>query len=436
MPSVPSPSQRKPPGSPNRDVHRNSSFIKRDSVTWAFRPPPEEMYNRLEEFFPHHDLDKPVIDAPPSGGSSPTQPELPAPPAFPPPSKKGYKRSIRAAAHERVSKIGTSAQNMLRKRSTKLWGSKVEEVTPAQAKSALSATPDSPSGVPNQKPIFKWIKGDLIGKGTYGRVYLALNATAGEMMAVKQVELPKTESDRDDIRQKQVVDALLSESETLKDLDHPNIVQYLGFEHSADHLSIFLEYVPGGSIGGCLRKHGKFDREVVKSFTQQVVEGLEYLHNRGILHRDLKADNILLDPSGICKISDFGISKRSDDIYDNDAAFTSMQGSVFWMAPEVLHNSKRGYNAKIDIWSLGCLVLEMWAGRRPWNQEDMIAVMFKLGASRQAPPVPDDVVLDEIEDDFRRQCFAIEPADRPTAAELRKHQFLDVKPGWTFTGFT
>jgi len=86
--------------------------------------------------------------------------------------------------------------------------------------------------------VFRWIKGELIGKGTYGRVYLAWNATASEMIAVKQVELPKTVSDQDDIRQKQVVDALVSESDTLKDLDHPNIVQYLGFEQSQDHLSM------------------------------------------------------------------------------------------------------------------------------------------------------------------------------------------------------
>lgn len=75
----------------------------------------------------------------------------------------------------------------------------------------------------------------------------------------------------------------------------------------------FLEYVPGGSIGGCLRKHGKFDHEVVRSFTSQMLSGLEYLHSRKVLHRDLKADNILLDPSGVCKISDFGISKRSGE---------------------------------------------------------------------------------------------------------------------------
>ena len=88
------------------------------------------------------------------------------------------------------------------------------------------------------KAIFKGVRGELIGKGTYGRVYLALNATTGEMIAVKQVEIPKTDADRDDKRQVSVVEALKLESETLKDLDHPNIVQYLGFEQTPDFLSM------------------------------------------------------------------------------------------------------------------------------------------------------------------------------------------------------
>ena len=82
------------------------------------------------------------------------------------------------------------------------------------------------------------MRGELIGKGTYGRVYLALNATTGEMIAVKQVEIPRTEADKDDKRQVSVVEALKLESETLKDLDHPNIVQYLGFERTEDFLSM------------------------------------------------------------------------------------------------------------------------------------------------------------------------------------------------------
>lgn len=92
--------------------------------------------------------------------------------------------------------------------------------------------------------------------------------------------------------------------------------------------------------------------------------------------QDLKADNILVEMTGICKISDFGISKRTDDIYGG--AFTAMQGTVFWMAPEVINTQKKGYNFKIDIWSVGCVVLEMWGGRRPWTGQEMIAVMFQV----------------------------------------------------------
>lgn len=80
--------------------------------------------------------------------------------------------------------------------------------------------------------------------------------------------------------------------------------------------------------------------------------------------------------SGVCKISDFGISKRTDDMAGG--AFTAMQGTVFWMAPEVINTQKKGYNFKIDIWSVGCVVLEMWAGMRPWIGEEMVAVMFKV----------------------------------------------------------
>lgn len=156
----------------------------------------------------------------------------------------------------------------------------------------------------------------------------------------------------------------------------------------------FLEYVPGGSIASCLRKHGKFDEEVTKSFTGQILGGLEYLHSKGILHRvryfcycvlqaeltnvqDLKADNILVETTGICKISDFGISKRTEDI-NMAGAYTSMQGTVFWMAPEVIDANKKGYNSKIDIWSVGCVVFEMWTGQRPWNGKEAMAVLLQV----------------------------------------------------------
>ncbi|ETW87393.1 hypothetical protein HETIRDRAFT_407058, partial [Heterobasidion irregulare TC 32-1] len=255
------------------------------------------------------------------------------------------------------------------------------------------------------------------------------------MIAVKQVEIPRTASDKSDSRQVTVVEALKLESETLKDLDHPNIVQYLGFEETPTFLSIFLEYVPGGSVGSCLRKYGRFDEDVTKSFSAQILSGLEYLHSKNILHRDLKADNILVEQTGVCKISDFGISKRTDDV-NEQAVLTAMQGTVFWMAPEVVNIGKRGYNAKVDIWSVGCVVLEMWAGERPWRKEEAMAVIVKLYHQKQAPPIPSGITLSALADDFRRRCFAVNPDERPSAAELRKHPYLVVPPEWTFKGFS
>ncbi|KAI0068431.1 kinase-like protein [Artomyces pyxidatus] len=419
--------------------------------SWASRPNPEEVLNRLEVFFPDHDLDKPVIEAS-SGGTSPTAVDAPQVPlpynGGPNPADKRsrHKKSIRVVAEEhnqrmdRTSKMQpNSVANVFRKRSTKLWDSRVEEVTPGQIKAGMSSTPDSPSatvaGAVVPKPIFKWVRGELIGKGNFGRVYLALNATTGEMIAVKQVEIPRTASDKNDARQITVVEALKLESETLKDLDHPNIVQYLGFEETPTFLSIFLEYVPGGSVGSCLRKYGRFDEDVVKSFSAQILGGLEYLHSKGILHRDLKADNILVEKTGVCKISDFGISKRTDDI-NGQNVLTAMQGTVFWMAPEVVNTGKRGYNAKVDIWSVGCVVLEMWAGERPWRKEEAMAVIVKLYSSKQAPPIPSGITLSPMADDFRKKCFAVNPDERPSAAELRKHPYLILPSDWVFHGFS
>jgi mitogen-activated protein kinase kinase kinase len=124
----------------------------------------------------------------------------------------------------------------------------------------------------------------LIGKGTYGSVYLGLNATTGEMLAVKQVEVSQSISDRDEDRSKTMMD-VNSEIETLKDLDHPHIVQYLGYERTDKTISIFLEYVPGGSVGRCLKKHGRFEEKVIRSLIRQTLDGLAYLHAQGRLHR-------------------------------------------------------------------------------------------------------------------------------------------------------
>lgn len=251
------------------------------------------------------------------------------------------------------------------------------------------------------------VQGELIGKGTYGRVYLGMNATTGEFLAVKEVEVNPKAAGGDKNKMKELLKALDQEIDTMQNLDHVNIVQYLGCERKETSISIFLEYISGGSIGSCLRKHGKFEEPVVSSLTRQTLSGLAYLHREGILHRDLKADNILLDVDGTCKISDFGISKKTDNIYGNDKT-NSMQGSVFWMAPEVIRSQGEGYSAKVDIWSLGCVVLEMFAGRRPWSKEEAVGAIYKI-ANGETPPIADDVreAISPYALGFMLDCFTV-----------------------------
>lgn len=307
------------------------------------------------------------------------------------------------------------SSNLMRRKSTKMFGNKIEQIRPERfsINAALGLTTIPQDSLPNQDTLpkrqttFRWFKGQLIGKGTYGRVYLGMNATTGEFLAVKEVEVNPSAAKGDKNKMRELVAALDQEIDTMQHLDHVNIVQYLGCERKETSISIFLEYISGGSIGSCLRKHGKFEESVVSSLTRQTLSGLAYLHREGILHRDLKADNILLDLDGTCKISDFGISKKTDNIYGNDKS-NNMQGSVFWMAPEVIRSQGEGYSAKVDIWSLGCVVLEMFAGRRPWSKEEAVGAIYKI-ANGEMPPIPDEIreKISPLAIAFMLDCFTV-----------------------------
>lgn len=434
---------------------RRNSFI---SDGWAARPAPEALVERLDEFFPEVDLDQPslLVDGNEAAGKrgddghdayegsgldagdehanneaggladkKPMNLTSVAQKNIRKSGGLGRTKSIRDVVkgayktppskpnsiNPRLSTVKND--NMLRRRSTKMFGAKIEQIKPPRGSRLIhletipqdTITQDS-IDVPQRQRTFKWVKGELIGKGSFGKVYLGMNTTTGEILAVKQVEVnPKTAgSDKDKI--KEMVKSLDSEIDTMQHLDHGNIVQYLGCERKEYSISIFLEYISGGSIGSCLRKHGKFEESVVASCTRQTLCGLKYLHDQGVLHRDLKADNILLDMDGTCKISDFGISKKSDNIYGNDAS-NSMQGSVFWMAPEVVRSQGSGYSAKVDIWSLGCVVLEMFSGKRPWYKEEVIGAIYKLGTVNEAPPIPDADTIDPAALSFMYDCFNV-----------------------------
>ncbi|KAI1819316.1 mitogen-activated protein kinase [Xylaria intraflava] len=272
----------------------------------------------------------------------------------------------------------------------------------------------------------KWMKGALIGQGSFGSVYLALHAVTGELLAVKQVEAPSPGANsQTDARKKSMIEALKREIGLLRDLRHPNIVQYLGCGSSNEYLNIFLEYVPGGSVQTMLNSYGALPEPLVRSFVRQILEGLSYLHNRDIIHRDIKGANILVDNKGTIKISDFGISKKieASNILsgaNNNRNRPSLQGSVFWMAPEVVKQTS--YTRKADIWSLGCLVVEMMTGQHPFPDCSQLQAIFKIGGGKAAPTIPDNASAEAVE--FLSRTFEIDHNLRPSADDLRLSPFL------------
>ncbi|KAK9370939.1 kinase-like domain-containing protein [Lipomyces kononenkoae] len=267
----------------------------------------------------------------------------------------------------------------------------------------------------------RWIKGALIGSGSFGSVLLGLNALTGELMAVKQVEVTKNDKHGDPARKKAMIDALQREIQLLRDLHHENIVQYLGSNSDGQYLNIFLEYVPGGSVAALLNNYGPFEEPLIRTFVRQILCGLSYLHGKDIIHRDIKGANVLVDNKGKIKISDFGISKRVEAglLSNNQHHRPSLQGSVYWMAPEVVKQTS--YTKKADIWSLGCLIVEMFTGTHPFPEFSQMQALFKIG-TLCAPEIPKESTNDANE--FLSRTFEFDYEKRPTAQELLIHPFL------------
>ena len=272
----------------------------------------------------------------------------------------------------------------------------------------------------------KWMQGTLIGQGSFGSVFLALHAITGELMAVKQVEMPSKSNSEIDKRKEAMVQALKREIELLRDLQHPHIVQYLGSNADDEHFNIFLEYVPGGSVAAMLNNYGHLKEPLIRNFVRQILDGLAYLHGRDIIHRDIKGANVLVDIKGQVKISDFGISKRVEAsalLHPSKGGHIhrpSLQGSVFWMAPEVVKQTS--YTRKADIWSLGCLIVEMFTGTHPFPNCSQLQAIFQIGGSGAKPSTPENA--SEEGKAFLERTFEIDFEKRPSAEELRLSPFL------------
>lgn len=288
---------------------------------------------------------------------------------------------------------------------------KVEEPsTPGSVDSSVESLP----GVDPKKPSWStWLKGDFLGSGTFGTVYEGVGSN-GMFFAVKEVSLSdQGKTGKQAIRQLEQEIALLSE------IQHPNIVQYLGTERDDEKLYIFLELVSKGSLAHVYEKY-VFFYDQVRAYTTQILSGLKYLHDRKIIHRDIKCANILVDASGVVKLADFGMAKQVDKL----GLLKSFLGSAHWMAPEVV-NPRRSYNLMADIWSLGCTVLEMAIGKPPFEDMETHRVLWKVGHG-EGPPIPDD--LDEDLKSFISNCLEVNVALRPTCDLLMTHPFITGAP--------
>eukprot|EP00762_Andalucia_godoyi_P007432 ANDGO_07871.mRNA.1 Mitogen-activated protein kinase kinase kinase NPK1 len=276
-------------------------------------------------------------------------------------------------------------------------------------------TPSSASGAP-----FPYQKGALIGQGSFGRVFLALNQQSGEFVAIKEItfsgSLPKIKA--------QLV-SIQREISLLQKYRHPNVVRYLGSERIKSTLHIFLEYVPGGSIAQVIEQFGRLDETLVKMYTKQLVEGLQYLHQNRIVHRDIKAANVLLDcTSGTVKLADFGASTQISGMATMSKENFSFTGTPSHMAPEVILQTGHGRSA--DVWSLGCTVLEMVTGSPPWSQmlqgKNVVQALMQIAQAEGGPPLPSD--LSPQLQSFLSACFVRDPKKRALVRDLASHPFL------------
>ncbi|KAH8987236.1 hypothetical protein EDB86DRAFT_3065770 [Lactarius hatsudake] len=251
--------------------------------------------------------------------------------------------------------------------------------------------------------------GDSLGKGAFGQVYRALNWATGETVAVKEIQLSNIP--RGELGQ------IMSEIDLLKNLNHPNIVKYKGFVKTPEYLYIILEFCENGSLHNICKRFGKFPENLVAVYVSQVLEGLVYLHDQGVIHRDIKGANILTTKDGAVKLADFGVA--SNTTAAGAASDDAVVGSPYWMAPEVIEQC--GATTASDIWSVGCTVIELLEGRPPYHALKPMQALYRI-VQDDCPPIPEGA--SPIVKDFLYHCFQKDCNLRISAKKLLRHPWM------------
>ncbi|XP_029450009.1 mitogen-activated protein kinase kinase kinase 4 isoform X2 [Rhinatrema bivittatum] len=267
-----------------------------------------------------------------------------------------------------------------------------------------------------RKVTFKWQRGNKIGEGQYGKVYTCINVDTGELMAMKEIRFQPNDH--------KTIKEIADELKIFEGIKHPNLVRYFGVELHREEMYIFMEYCDEGTLEEVARLG--LQEHVIRLYSKQITIAINVLHEHGIVHRDIKGANIFLTSSGLIKLGDFGCSvKLKNNAQTMPGEVNSTLGTAAYMAPEVITRAKgEGHGRAADIWSLGCVVIEMVTGKRPWHEyEHNFQIMYKVGMGHK-PPIPDR--LSPEGKDFLCHCLESDPKMRWTASQLLDHSFVKV----------
>ncbi|KAK9507691.1 hypothetical protein O3M35_007492 [Rhynocoris fuscipes] len=266
---------------------------------------------------------------------------------------------------------------------------------------------------------FPWQRGIKIGHGRFGKVYTAVNTDTGELMAMKEISLQPN-----DIR---TIRKVGLEFKIFEGIVHDHLIRYYGAEVHREELLIFMELCTEGTLESLVAAtESGLPEGIVRRYTNQLVSAISTLHNHSIVHRDIKTANIFLTAEGNClKLGDFGSAVKIRAHTTAPGELKGFVGTQAYMAPEVFMKSNTsGHGRAADIWSLGCVVIEMISGERPWHEFDSnYQIMFKVGMG-EIPEIPTNI--SEEGHNFIMKCIQHNPKNRATTLQLRQHTFLKV----------
>lgn len=266
---------------------------------------------------------------------------------------------------------------------------------------------------------FSWQRGIKIGQGRFGKVYTAVNNETGELMAMKEIALQPNDH--------RTIKNVAVELKIFEGIHHENLVRYYGVEIHREEMLIFMELCTEGTLESLVAAtETGLPEALCRRYTLQLVKAVSTLHKHSIVHRDIKTANIFLTAEGNClKLGDFGSAVKIMAHTTVPGELQGFVGTQAYMAPEVFMKSNtEGHGRAVDIWSLGCVLVEMASGKRPWAEFDSnYQIMFKVGMG-EIPDIPDN--LSEEGRHFASICLVHDPKLRATTNQLLLHTFLRV----------